>query len=238
MISRQTPQTYWGDPKTTADLTNVFLRYLHSELPSTPFSPDPLSPESLLILPHLERLTRRGLWTVGSQPAVDGAHSTDPVLGWGPVNGYVFQKAFVEFFAEKSDVEWIERAAAASGGWIHYFAANLEVRFYTLLSMYRGSDYGDQGEGRTNIPEGGSNSVTWGVFPGQEITNSTIIGQESFLSWKVSIFALIVLLVVADVDHFTNRKRHSQYGRIGHLITLRIHPKEHCLRMLVGRGGS
>jgi methylenetetrahydrofolate reductase (NADPH) len=31
------------------------------------------------------------------------------------------------------------------------------------------------------------NAVTWGVFPGQEIIQSTIIEQESFLTWKVRV---------------------------------------------------
>jgi methylenetetrahydrofolate reductase (NADPH) len=44
---------------------------------------------------------------------------------------------------------------------------------------------GGQGECRSNVPEDGKNAVTWGVFPGQEIVNSTIIERESFLSWKV-----------------------------------------------------
>jgi methylenetetrahydrofolate reductase (NADPH) len=30
--------------------------------------------------------------------------------------------------------------------------------------------------------------VTWGVFPGHEVANSTIIERESFLSWKVHFF--------------------------------------------------
>lgn len=38
---------------------------------------------------------------------------------------------------------------------------------------------------RTNVAEGERNAVTWGVFPGQEIVQSTIIERESFLSWKV-----------------------------------------------------
>lgn len=42
-----------------------------------------------------------------------------------------------------------------------------------------------QGECRSNVPEGGRNAVTWGVFPGQEITQTTIIERESFLTWKV-----------------------------------------------------
>ena len=33
------------------------------------------------------------------------------------------------------------------------------------------------------------NAVTWGVFPGQEIVQSTIIEQESFLTWKVRIIS-------------------------------------------------
>lgn len=35
------------------------------------------------------------------------------------------------------------------------------------------------------MAEGERNAVTWGVFPGQEIVQSTIIERESFLSWKV-----------------------------------------------------
>ena len=31
------------------------------------------------------------------------------------------------------------------------------------------------------------NPVTWGVFPGQEIVQSTIIEEESFLTWKVRV---------------------------------------------------
>jgi len=32
--------------------------------------------------------------------------------------------------------------------------------------------------------------VTWGVFPGQEVVQSTIIDQESFLAWKAEAFAI------------------------------------------------
>jgi methylenetetrahydrofolate reductase (NADPH) len=42
-----------------------------------------------------------------------------------------------------------------------------------------------QGECRSNVPEDGRNAVTWGVFPGQEIAQTTIIEKESFLTWKV-----------------------------------------------------
>jgi methylenetetrahydrofolate reductase (NADPH) len=110
-------------------LTQIFLDYLHSKIPSTPFSPTPLSRESLMILSHLEKLTRRTWWTVGSQPAVDSASSSDEVMGWGPRAGYVFQKGFVEFFCEESDVTMIEKMIGEKGnGLVHYFAGNFKVR--------------------------------------------------------------------------------------------------------------
>jgi len=126
-----------------------------------------------MILTHLEKLTKRGWWTVGSQPAVDGASSTDEVVGWGPRSGYVFQKGFVEFFCEKKDVEAIAHRVEQRGkGWVNWFAGN------------------NHGECQGNVPDGGRNAVTWGVFPGQEIAQTTIIEKESFLSWKEEAFSI------------------------------------------------
>jgi methylenetetrahydrofolate reductase (NADPH) len=34
------------------------------------------------------------------------------------------------------------------------------------------------------------NAVTWAVFPGKEIVQSTIIEEVSFVSWKVRIASL------------------------------------------------
>lgn len=173
IMSRNQALEQWGHPKTLDDLTTMFLRHLHSKIATTPFSPTPLSPESLMIIQHLERLTRRGWWTVGSQPAINGASSSDEVVGWGPRGGYVYQKCFVEFFLERADLERIERKIRDEGhGWVDYFAGNV------------------QGECRTTVPEGGRNAVTWGVFPGQEIAQSTIIERESFLSWKDEAFSI------------------------------------------------
>lgn len=38
----------------------------------------------------------------------------------------------------------------------------------------------------TNMEEGAANTVTWGVFPGKEIVQPTIIEEVSFLNWKVN----------------------------------------------------
>lgn len=177
----------WGRPTTLDQLTLVFLKYLRSEISDTPFSDGPLSDESQVILPQLEKLAKRGWWTVGSQPAVDGAKSTDPTVGWGPQGGYVYQKAFVEFFASEEDTERIISKVESEGkGWVDYFAVNLEVRQLSQVTgcLAKGTGF-VQGNLRTSVEDDGRNAVTWGVFPGQEIVQTTIIERESFLAWKV-----------------------------------------------------
>lgn len=80
-------------------------------------------------MPSLEKLTKRGWWTVGSQPAVDAAPSEDELVGWGPRGGYIFQKAFVEFFAELDDVHALkERLQRHDCGMITFLASNLHVQ--------------------------------------------------------------------------------------------------------------
>ncbi|WRT70575.1 methylenetetrahydrofolate reductase [Kwoniella shivajii] len=165
----------WGTPTTINELSLFFTSYLRSapETPTTPFCDLPLSPESLTILPYLLELNSEKLkhWTVGSQPAVDAAKSEDPIHGWGPRGGYVFQKAFVEFFVKEEQVKELEEKIERKGN--------------GAISMYAGNKKGDF---RTNTEEDTVNAVTWGVFPGQEIVQSTIIEGESFLAWKEEAF--------------------------------------------------
>lgn len=47
-----------------------------------------------------------------------------------------------------------------------------------------------QGDFRTNTLKDAVNAVTWGVFPGQEIVQSTIIEETSFLAWKEEAFEI------------------------------------------------
>ncbi|KAG8719776.1 hypothetical protein FRC09_010644, partial [Ceratobasidium sp. 395] len=126
-VSPQAAIAQWEYPTTHADLTSLFLSFLRAEKSTTPFSPTPLSAESEPILPQLISLTAQGLWTVASQPAVDAVLSSDPVVGWGPRGGRVFQKPFVEFFCEIELVGRLVRAVDEFGdGWVTYFAGNNE----------------------------------------------------------------------------------------------------------------
>jgi len=41
------------------------------------------------------------------------------------------------------------------------------------------------GDLRTNSHAEGPNAVTWGVFPGKEIIQPTVVEAVSFMAWKV-----------------------------------------------------
>lgn len=53
-----------------------------------------LANESGQIVDALALLNGRGMLSINSQPAVDGAPSHDPDVGWGGAGGYVYQKAY------------------------------------------------------------------------------------------------------------------------------------------------
>ncbi len=77
----------------------------------------------------------KGWWSVGSQPAVDGAPSTDPVVGFGPAGGFIFQKSFVELFMSTSDKDRLTQRIDALGpnAQITYFAGNAKGDFASNL---------------------------------------------------------------------------------------------------------
>lgn len=161
----------WGTPTSVKDISDLFVRYMEGKLDSLPWSEQPITNEAESIRNNLIDLNRRGFLTINSQPAVNGAKSSDPVFGWGPRNGYVYQKAYLEvlvspeFLAEI--VTRIERDPDLT-----YYAVN------------------KSGELKTNAPGDGPNAVTWGVFPGKEIVQPTIVETVSFLAWKDEFYRL------------------------------------------------
>jgi methylenetetrahydrofolate reductase (NADPH) len=90
----------WGDSLSSIqDIGNVFCRFLQGEISHLPWSEEcSLALETKVLEERLLRLNRQGIFTTNSQPAVNGAPSTDPIHGWGEQGGYVYQKAYLEFF--------------------------------------------------------------------------------------------------------------------------------------------
>jgi methylenetetrahydrofolate reductase (NADPH) len=99
----------------------------------------------------------------------------------------VYQKSFVEFFASEQVVERLEKAVEKAKGIVDFLAGNKMVHSPGQRRLYRWLDWVRKGDLRTSVQAAERNAVTWGVFPGQEIVQSTIIEQESFLTWKVRI---------------------------------------------------
>ena len=59
---------------------------------SLPWNEDDLAPETRLLLSNLAEINRKGFLTINSQPNVNAAKSSDPVVGWGGADGYIYQK--------------------------------------------------------------------------------------------------------------------------------------------------
>ncbi|GAB5585370.1 methylenetetrahydrofolate reductase 1 [Umbelopsis nana] len=162
----------WGHPTTANDITELFISYINGVLKSLPWCDDALQTETDAIRQSLATLNTAGLWTISSQPSVNGATSDDPVFGWGPRGGYVYQKEFIEFFVTSEKLPELLRKLTQDP-YITYYAANRK------------------GECKTNVVDRESqNAVTWGVFPGKEIVQTTIIEQVSFDAWRVEAFDL------------------------------------------------
>lgn len=87
------------------DIQNLFIKYIRGEINSLPWCDESLGSETGAIYQRLCEINERGYWTVSSQPAVNGASSQDAVYGWGPKGGYVYQKAFLEFFVSDTQIE-------------------------------------------------------------------------------------------------------------------------------------
>ncbi|KAE8225518.1 hypothetical protein CF319_g1765 [Tilletia indica] len=201
----------WGTPTSHADISTMFASYLLGQTPAMPWCDLPLFNETMAIRNYLLALNLsqpkgderdktlqvlessaseedrvlgsrirarsdvvcKGWWTVGSQPAVGGISSGDPTYGFGPQDGYVFQKAFVEFFVEERCKKWLlEKIEKEGNGKVTFFAGNAK------------------GDFETNVEPGGVNAVTWAVFPGKEIVQSTIIEEESFKAWRDEAFEI------------------------------------------------
>jgi len=148
-----------GVIKEFQDIKKTFLRFQEGDIKRLPWSEgDQLNKESSLIKEQLTWLNKNGLLTINSQPRVNGAPSSDPSIGWGGKGGYVYQKAYVEFFCQESVVQKLFEALESGKG--------------DTLTVHAAT----------------ANSDTLRVFPDREITQPTVVDTESFRVWKNEAF--------------------------------------------------
>lgn len=82
-----------------------------------------------VISEKLKQINKLGFMTINSQPAVNGAPSTDEVFGWGPRGGFVYQKAYIEFFASPERTKRIIDLARKKYPHLTFHAINLQVSY-------------------------------------------------------------------------------------------------------------
>lgn len=177
-VSPAHARALWGEPTSPTDITNLFASHLSGSRPTQlPWSESAtLSPETALIVPHLLTLTQqKSYWTIASQPAVDGLPSTNPTHGWGPAGGFIFQKAFVEFFLPLADFHAHLKRHLTSP------AIRPEVSWYMGTSS---------GTFESSEPRDAVHAVTWGSFPGKEIVTATMVEEVSFRAWVDEAFGI------------------------------------------------
>ncbi|TKA81254.1 hypothetical protein B0A55_02368 [Friedmanniomyces simplex] len=160
----------WGQPRSIEDISTILRNHLEGKIDAIPWSEEALQAETLTIKEQLLGLVEKGWWSVASQPAVNGKRSNDPVFGWGPKNGFVFQKPFVELFLPAADWERL-RPGLDADEQVTYFAGNAAGDF-------------------VSTDEQSVNPVTWGTFTGKEIITPTIIEAVSFKSWMEEAFGI------------------------------------------------
>lgn len=154
------------------DVGKVFVKYAKGELGMLPWSEmEGFHRETGTIQDQLQQLNLRGYLTINSQPQVNGSPSTDAKVGWGGPDGYVYQKAYVEFFVSPEKFEELEQRLQKQSS-ITYMAIDSKSKV------------------RSNVGQSDVNAVTWGVFPGKEVVQPTVVDPHSFSVWKDEAFQL------------------------------------------------
>jgi methylenetetrahydrofolate reductase (NADPH) len=151
------------------DIAEVFISYLTGKIKKYPFSEGSLQLETKVILDPLVLMNRNYIFTINSQPKVNGVPSTDSQFGWGPKQGFVYQKAYYEFFIPR---ELLDPLIA-------------HLNKYEMITYQAINNAGDE---RRNVCKNDVNAVTWGVFKAKEIIQPTVVDHTAFVIWKQEAF--------------------------------------------------
>lgn len=172
-------------PRALTLLSSIFIQCLDGN-GAMPWS-EGLSDETGVMLGLLKPLNARGLFTICSQPQVNGENSSHKTFGWGPAHGYVYQKAYLEFFCSPGTAQTVFTTiskfpslrfmAMRSRDGHRMVKSNWKVEDKELDSVHRAF-----GRGVT--------TMTWGVFPGREVMQPTIVSLDTFRVWGGEAFEL------------------------------------------------
>lgn len=180
-LLRQSPKRafeLWGCPQTLSDLADIFVKYLKKETNALPWCDGPIGSDTDILRTSLIELNQKGYFTLNSQPALSAIRSNDKIYGWGPKNGFLYQKQYLEFLVHKDVAVELLKSIKS-----HNSVESTGVITYYVVDK--------AGNLSTNSKDEDINAVTWGVFPGEEILQPTIVEKMSFLAWKDEVYHLL-----------------------------------------------
>ncbi|CAB3991290.1 methylenetetrahydrofolate reductase-like isoform X1, partial [Paramuricea clavata] len=208
---KETLLKMWGEQLTSVqDVYDVFVCYISGEknvngtkVTMLPWNEDELAPETSEVSEDLVELNRKGVLTINSQPHANAAKSTDPVFGWGGAGGYVYQKAYLEFFTRKEVVDKLLEVLGTNYPSVSYHVVDHTGEVDTISEDLASPV-----------------AVTWGVFPGKEIIQPTVVDPVSFQIWKcrccAASFKWLDRNIIADF-------REESSFQISHLVVARVY---------------
>jgi methylenetetrahydrofolate reductase (NADPH) len=160
----------WGvAPEKVEDIINVFVGHCEGKVTRLPWVDTAIAAETSVIQQQLMKINRAGFLTINSQPRVNAADSSDKLFGWGGPGGYVYQKEYLEFFCSPENKDKLLAQMV-----------NFPTLSYHVVNV--------KGESVANTK--GTAAVTWGVFPGKEVVQPTVVDAAAFLVWKDEAFTL------------------------------------------------
>lgn len=163
----------WGEEVLSlATVGSLFCQYVQRTLKKFPFSEGTISLESDLIKDTLLQLNMNKMLTINSQPRVNGVPSSDALVGWGPERGYIYQKAYFEFFIPQELV----------------FPLIEHLNQYETISYQAINNNGEVHQSM-EVEDEHVNAVTWGIFPNREVIQPTVVDQKAFKLWKCEAFS-------------------------------------------------
>jgi len=81
----------WGQTCTSLNqVAEVFTNYISGKIKRFPFCEGAFHEETDIIRDELLLMNKNKLFTINSQPRLNGIKSTDEKFGWGSAKGYVY----------------------------------------------------------------------------------------------------------------------------------------------------
>ncbi len=92
-------------------------------------------------------------------------------MGWGPSDGFIFQRFYIEFFIDRQKLDIL----------IQFLKQSNTISYQAIDK---------NGDVIQSINQPFVTALTWGVFPNREILQPTIYDSEVFTIWKEEAFNL------------------------------------------------